>query len=124
MNDKILGFKLEESGRSIFAGFNECSMTLIFTKNPDGRERDLEVSLSGLNLESDESAEWLNKEIKVGDEFVVQVKESVPISPYRVKEKSLPYQEVLEKMSEEEKLEMKLRQFKYLEKKLKFKGLI
>jgi hypothetical protein len=118
MNGKILGFKLEESGRSIFAGFNECSMTLIFTKNPEERERDLEVSLSGLNLESDESAEWINKE------FIVQVKESVPISPYRVKEKPVPYQEILEKMSEEEKLEMKLRQFKYLEKKLKFKGLI
>jgi hypothetical protein len=124
MIEKILGFELQEGGNSIFAGFENVSMTLIFTKNLEGRERDLEVSLSALNLDSDESAEWLDKEMKVGDEFVIKVKESVTISPYRVKEKLLPYQEVLEKMSEVDKLQMKLKQFLYLEKKLKSKGLI
>lgn len=124
MNNKILGFELENEGKSVFAGFENVSMSLIFTKNPEGRERDLEVSLSGLNLDSDESAEWVNKEMKLGDEFLIKVKENVTISTYRVKEKLLPYQEVLEKMSEEEKLQMKLKQFLYLERKLKSKGLI
>lgn len=124
MNDKILGFELEEGGRTIFAGFENVSMTLIFTKNPEGRERDLELSLSGLNLDSDESAEWINKEIKLGDNFIVRVKEGEKPSPYFVKEKLRPYEEVLKNMSEEEKLQMKLKQFLYLERKLKTKGLI
>lgn len=124
MNDKILGFELEEGGRTIFAGFENVSMTLIFTKNPEGRERNLEVSLGANNLDVDESVEWLNKEIKLGDTFVVRVKEGEKPSPYFVKEKLRPYEEVFKNMSEEELLQMKLKQFLYLERKLKTKGLI
>jgi hypothetical protein len=124
MINQILGFELENEGKFVFGGFNECSITLIFTKNPQGRERDLEVSFSGLYLDSDESGEWLNKEMKLGDKYVIKVKESSTISPFRVKEKPQPYQEVLGKMSEEELLQMKLKHFLFLEKKLKSKGLI
>lgn len=124
MNNKILGFELENEGKSVFAGFENVSVSLIFTKNPEGRERDLELSLSGLNLDSDESAEWVKKEMKLGDKFIVRVKEGEKPSPYFVKEKMRPYEEVLKNMSEDEKLQMKLRQFLYLERKLKSKGLI
>lgn len=124
MSNQVLGFELENEGESVFAGFENVSMTLIFTKNPEGREKDLEVSLTGLNLDSDESAEWLNREMKLGDKYVIKVKESGIKSPYRVKEKPLPYQEVLEKMSEDKLLQMKLKQFLFLEKKLKSKGII
>ncbi|MHA7131505.1 hypothetical protein [Algoriphagus namhaensis] len=124
MNDKILGFELIHHDEIVFAGFDEVSLSLVFAKNPGVEPRKLEVTLSGLNLGKDEFVEWLNLEIKAGDEFVLKVKDSDTISPYRIKEKPIPSTEVLAKMSKEEKLQMKLRQFRYLEKKLKFKGLI
>lgn len=122
--DKVMGFELIHQGKKVFGGFKNASITLIFSKNTEAHEKDLEILFSGLNLESDESVEWLNKDIKVGDEFIIKVKETDSISPYRVKEKPLPYAEVLAKMSEKEILAMKLKQFKYLENKLKSKGLI
>ncbi|MCR9081310.1 MAG: hypothetical protein NXH89_02755 [Cyclobacteriaceae bacterium] len=122
--DKVLGFELIHQGKKVFGGFKNASITLIFSKNTEAHEKDLEILFSGLNIESDESVEWLNKDIQVGDEFIIKVKETDNISPYRVKEKPLPYAEVLAKMSEEEILAMKFKQFNYLEKKLKSKGLI
>lgn len=124
MNDKILGFELIQKGENLFAGLEKVSMSVIFTKNPGGTNRKLEMSITGINIDTEESVEWLNKEIKLGDEFIIKVKESDAISIYRIKEKPLPHAEVLAKMSEEEKQEMKLRRFKHLEEKLKFKGLI
>jgi hypothetical protein len=122
--DKVLGFELIDQGKKLFGGFKNASITLIFSKNTEAHEKDLEITFSGLNIESGESVEWLNKEIQVGDEFIIKVNETDNISPYRVKEKPLPYAEVLAKMSEEEQLAMKLKQFNYLERKLKSKGLI
>ncbi|KPQ19303.1 MAG: hypothetical protein HLUCCX10_03185 [Algoriphagus marincola HL-49] len=122
--DKVLGFELIDQGKKVFGGFKNASITLIFSKNTEAHEKDLEIMFSGLNIESGESVEWLNKEIQVGDEFIIKVKETDSISPYRVKEKPLTYAEVLAKMSEKEKLAMKLKQFNYLERKLKSKGLI
>ncbi|WP_288369636.1 hypothetical protein [uncultured Algoriphagus sp.] len=122
--EKVLGFELINQGKKVFGGFKNASITLIFSKNTEAHEKDLEITFSGLNIESGESVEWLNKEIQVGDEFIIKVNETDSISPYRVKEKPLPYAEVLSKMSEEELLAMKLKQFNYLERKLKSKGLI
>lgn len=124
MSNTKLGFEFIDNESYIIAGFHKVSLSIIFTKDEEGIESELNVSITGLNLELDESVEWLNKNIKIGDEFIIKVKETDSISPYRVKEKPLPYAEVLAKMSEEEILAMKFKQFKYLEKKLKSKGLI
>ncbi len=113
----MIGFELDINGEKIAAALDSGSVAIIATKVSTQRSDSIELSFTGLNLsesEYDESIEWYNTKLKIGDEFMIKVK--------NVLENSLPKE--IRKLNRVSIMERKLKAYQELKKELEEQGVI
>lgn len=111
---KNYGVEIEYNGEKLIrAGFEDryfvlsCIFSLLRRKRDESEEYSL--SVGGLNIETDQSVDWLRQELKLGDKISVEVIDGDFNKPTKVKEA----------MSKEELLKQKIDYYYRLKEELK-----
>jgi hypothetical protein len=111
----MIGFEIEHKNEKMTAALNVGVVSIIFTRVNNMDRDEVQLSVSGLNIEKQENYKWLFRNLLLGEEFKIKVIEFEDSSnPLKVEH--YPMEKLI--------LDDKLKRYQNLKKELEEAGLI
>jgi hypothetical protein len=111
----MIGFEIENKNEKMTAALNVGVVSIIFTRVKNMDRDEVQLSVSGLNIEKQENYKWLFRNLLLGEEFKIKVIE-LEDSSNPLKVEHYPMEKLI--------LDDKLKRYQNLKKELEEAGLI